>query len=226
MAFGRTMEKLYKKFIDDLSEGCQGDDPIIVYTATEQISMVKACYAYLACEADENESLNKLNRQLLVYDIQYLFYALKKAALSITGRPSDDITLQVTSTSFQGDYFDYTAGIACDYHEEIDSTKYCTRNMVIRWCYIFSDFICGDLDIQLKPGKHIPAVTEPSYNITLGEPEEIFYDCVSDCSWYAGDEGSNLDCDPPQGHANLWDDIPGMEQLSIQEISDEKWSIN
>ncbi|XP_033254492.1 protein maelstrom 2-like [Drosophila miranda] len=45
-ALGTKMGKLYKKFIDGFPEVCEGE-PIIMYTTTDQIPMVKACFAYL-----------------------------------------------------------------------------------------------------------------------------------------------------------------------------------
>ncbi|XP_017155254.2 protein maelstrom 2-like [Drosophila miranda] len=200
-ALGTKMGKLYKKFIDGFPEVCEGD-PIIMYTPTDQIPMVKACFAYLECEADDNEAITK---SILIYDIQYLLYALKKAAFGITGKPNININLHGTSTYFQQDRFEYTAGIACEYHEEIDCTSYCAKSMVKRWCYIFSDFICEDLDIRLKPGKHIPAVTKPNYHITPGEPEKPL----------GNDESNDWEYDPPQDRSNL-SDVLEIDKLTIQ----------
>lgn len=45
------------------------------------------------------------------------------------------------------------------YHEEIDKSKYCTKSSVIRWGYMFSDSLCGEVAVDLIPGRHVPVET-------------------------------------------------------------------
>lgn len=37
--------------------------------------------------------------------------------------------------------------------------------MVTRWCYTFSDYMCGDLAIKPLPGKHMPPKQEPNFKV-------------------------------------------------------------
>lgn len=37
--------------------------------------------------------------------------------------------------------------------------------MVTRWCYTFSDYMCGDLAIKPLPGKHMPPKQQPNFRV-------------------------------------------------------------
>ncbi|XP_017019600.1 protein maelstrom [Drosophila kikkawai] len=158
----KNMEKLYSQIVAYLTK-CHGNKPLIVFTPTENMAVVKSCMRFLACESDK-DALDGLNK-IIVYDIQYLFLVLKKEVLSIAGLPDDKINIYVTDTIFLRDFFEFTPEIACQFHEVNDRAKYCTQSMVKRWCFIFSDYMCGDLAITVKPGKHIPPKTRPNYKV-------------------------------------------------------------
>ncbi|KAH8234773.1 hypothetical protein KR032_002937 [Drosophila birchii] len=144
-----NINKLYEEIHDYLTK-CIGRKPLIVFTKAEDMAIVKA-------------SLNDLHvkschrgPQIEVYSMEYLLFYLKKQILQITGLPDDDITEIFTNSYLSTDYFQYCAHIACKYHEDIDRSQYCTKSMVQRWAYAFSNFLCDDLNIPKKPGKHIP----------------------------------------------------------------------
>ncbi|XP_022219724.2 protein maelstrom 2 [Drosophila obscura] len=186
-AMGETnMGRLYIDILNWLSmsndqEDQQYDhDPIIVYTTPALMPVVKSCFRYLGCEAETDKDA----RKIVVYDIFHLFHTLKKNVLDMAGVPNEHINFHVTTNFFTKDFFEFTADIACDYHEEIDRSKYCTKSMVMRWGFIFSDYICADLAIPLKPGKHIPPKVKPNYTVTPGDCSSNF-DEVSLDSFYS-----------------------------------------
>ncbi|EDW95553.2 protein maelstrom [Drosophila yakuba] len=177
----KNMAKLYRNIVCYLTK-CQGaDKPLIVFTPTENIAMVNSCFRYLECEDDSGDG----GRKIQVFDIQYLLFILKKAVMDVAGLNDEKINKFVTDAFFKKDFFEFTSGIACQYHEDNDRTKYCTQSMVTRWAYTFSDFMCGDLAITVQPGKHIPAETKPNYRIICSDASslahessfESFYSC-------------------------------------------------
>nr|B5DR03.1 RecName: Full=Protein maelstrom 1 [Drosophila pseudoobscura pseudoobscura] len=159
----------------------QYDHPVIVYTTPELMPVVKSCFRYLACEGDTDKHAKKI----IVYDICYLFLTLKKTVLDLVGVPSDHMNIHVTNSFFRRDFFEFSSGIACDYHEEVDRTKYCTKSMVLRWGYMISHYICGDLAIPLQPRKHVPIEVKHSYTVTPGD-SSLALDGTSTDSGYSG----------------------------------------
>ncbi|KAI8033192.1 protein maelstrom [Drosophila gunungcola] len=176
----KNMAKLYRNIVGYLAK-CQGDQ-LIVFTPSENITMVKSCFQYLACE-DEDDARDG-GQRIQVFDIQYLLFILKKEVLDIAGLPDESINKFVTDAFFTKDFFEFTPEIACQFHEENDRTKYCTQSMVTRWAYTFSDFMCGDLAITVQPGKHIPPKTKPSYRIIPSDASSLAPDSSFD-SFYS-----------------------------------------
>lgn len=157
----KNMAKLYRNIVDYLSK-CQGKGKtLVVFTPAENITMVKSCFRYLECDDDSRDGGEKIQ----VFDIQYLLFILKKEVMNVADLNDEKINKFATDAFFKKDFFEFTAGIACQYHEDNDRTKYCTQSMVTRWAYTFTDFMCGDLAITVQPGKHIPAQTKPNYLI-------------------------------------------------------------
>ncbi|XP_017093273.2 protein maelstrom 2 [Drosophila bipectinata] len=162
----KNMGKLFRNILEYLSQSKEGKDankPLVVFTKTDLIPVVKSCFRYLACESQDR--LYESGDQIQVLDIQYLFFILKKEVLDTAGLPDDKINLYVTDAYFSRDFFEFTPEIACQYHEENDRSKYCTQSLVKRWAYTFSDYMCRDLAISVQPGKHIPPKTKPNYRV-------------------------------------------------------------
>ncbi|KAH8335074.1 hypothetical protein KR074_002877, partial [Drosophila pseudoananassae] len=162
----KNMGKLYRNILGYLSQKEDPKDankPLVVFTKTDLIPVVKSCFRYLACE--NQDSSYESADQIQVLDIQYLFFILKKEVLDTAGLPDDKINLYVTDAYFSRDFFEFTPEIACQYHEENDLSKYCTQSLVKRWAYTFSDYMCRDLAISVQPGKHIPPKTKPNYRV-------------------------------------------------------------
>ncbi|XP_016032988.2 protein maelstrom [Drosophila simulans] len=176
----KNMVKLYRNILDYLTK-CQGEGKTpIVFTPAENIGMVKSCFRYLECEDDSRDGGGKIE----VFDIQYLLFILKKEVMSVAGLNDEKINKFATDAFFKNDFFEFTAGIACQYHEDNDRTKYCTQSMVTRWAYTFTDFMCGDLAITVQPGKHIPAQTKPNYRIISSDASSLDHESSFD-SFYS-----------------------------------------
>ncbi|XP_037720823.1 protein maelstrom-like [Drosophila subpulchrella] len=141
------MLRVFRDIIEYLKK-CQWDDRFVVFTPSKDIPMVTKCFKYLG-EGCEGELIK-------VLDLQYLFFLLKKVVMDVAGLPDGAINKHITDMFFKRDTFEFTPEIACQYHEEIDRTKYCTQSMVTRWAYTFCDYMCGNLAIALQPGKHKP----------------------------------------------------------------------
>ncbi|CAH1958019.1 unnamed protein product [Acanthoscelides obtectus] len=58
------------------------------------------------------------------------------------------------------DKFAYSKGICCNYHEVTNVPHYCSRSVVVRYAYTICDNCCGDLDIPLVPGHHVPLTSK------------------------------------------------------------------
>ncbi|XP_016959605.1 protein maelstrom [Drosophila biarmipes] len=165
----RNMAKLHRNIVDYLKK-CQGDKPLIVFTHVDDISMVKSCFRYLACE-DEDDEVGR--QKIEVFDILYLMFILKKEVMDVADLHDENVTQYVTDAFFNREFFEFTSQIACQYHEENDRSKYCTQSMVTRWAYTFSDLMCGDLAITVQPGKHIPPKTNPNYRIIYSDDSSL-----------------------------------------------------
>jgi hypothetical protein len=52
------------------------------------------------------------------------------------------------------DSLDYTKGISCYDHEEIEAMRKCSLSYVYRWSFRIKEECCGFLAIEIIPGKH------------------------------------------------------------------------
>ncbi|KAF2896622.1 hypothetical protein ILUMI_09553 [Ignelater luminosus] len=87
-----------------------------------------------------------------VYSLEYLFFVLRNSVNPNRPYPS-------TSSShleLEKDVYDFCKNIPCAYHQISDVRNYCSRSYVIRLAYIICDNCCGDLNIDLIPGQHVP----------------------------------------------------------------------
>ncbi|KAH8258868.1 hypothetical protein KR038_011113 [Drosophila bunnanda] len=193
----KNMAKLYTQIVEYLTK-CHGNKPLIVFTPTEMMPMVKSCIRFLACEG-EQDSQGDLDK-ILVYDIQYLLFILKREVLNIAGLQDDKINIYVTDSLFLKDFFEFTPEIACQFHEENDRSKYCTQSMVKRWSFIFSDFMCGDLGITVQPGKHIPPKTRPNYRVIPADTSSLDRESSFD-SFYSLPGSRSKQADKPRNNS-------------------------
>lgn len=110
----------------------------------------------------------KKDYRFLVIPLGDFFFHLKRATekygLDICTFPSKTMA----DILLKKDTYEYTSGIACDFHEGRGNTRFCALSKAIRWTYILSDNCCLDLSIDLIPGSHLPinADTTLCSNIT------------------------------------------------------------
>ncbi|XP_017863032.1 PREDICTED: protein maelstrom [Drosophila arizonae] len=162
--------RLYANIVEYL-RACNPDakpnDPLVVFATPEFMPIVKGCFRYL--ESDSEEPLATIH----IYDIQYLLYVLKLEVLDSVDIRNVTVNRTATDSLFINDYFCYHLGISCQYHEDIDRCQYCTQSIISRWCYVFSDFMCGDLAITPLPGKHMPPKQEPKFRVSNPGNESV-----------------------------------------------------
>ncbi|XP_030385514.1 protein maelstrom [Scaptodrosophila lebanonensis] len=158
-----NMGKLYENILEYLRTVSRKEKPLVVFTTSELIPIVKSCFRFVESGYDGPE------QTIEIYDIQYLFYILKKEVMDVAGIVNNTINNFITDAEFEKDFFQYSSGIACNFHEECDRCNYCTQSMVIRWCYIFSDYMCGDLAIPMMPNKHIPPNVDFGFEVHCPE---------------------------------------------------------
>ncbi|EDS30325.1 maelstrom [Culex quinquefasciatus] len=84
------------------------------------------------------------------------FYNLKLATedygLDIKTFPS----IHLAKALLEKDVYAYTAGIACDVHEQLNNQVACALSRVVRWAYVISDSCCLDVGIEMEKGRHLP----------------------------------------------------------------------
>lgn len=99
----------------------------------------------------------KVEYQFLVIPLGEFFFHLKRATekygLDICTFP----TKTVADILLKKDAYEYTSGIACDFHEKQGNQRFCALSKVVRWSYIISDNCCLDLSIDLIAGRHLPS---------------------------------------------------------------------
>lgn len=114
---------------------------------------VKSTLHYL-CDSmvpDEGHSVFR------VFHLGKLLFELQKACALYDPKPAVGPPLQtLAENDLEIDNFSYWSGFACDFHEEIDRTLYCSLSVVKRWVYNICGHCCPMLDIPLIPGKHCP----------------------------------------------------------------------
>ncbi|XP_048509388.1 protein maelstrom homolog isoform X2 [Athalia rosae] len=125
-----------------------------LYTAKAVREVVPGLLSRMAVTAGQTVDIFR------IYSLETLFFHIRNAAATInnsTGFP----VLTLAAEEIQKDVFDYTPGIACDYHSSIDGTTvHCSLSIVIRWAYTICDYCCIDLDIDMQPGFHCPIDTD------------------------------------------------------------------
>ncbi|XP_039961078.1 protein maelstrom 1 [Bactrocera tryoni] len=147
----RDLGLVYNNILDFIRDPETGEYPPI-YTHRDSIPVVKSVLEFLKSDVSARDVVFD------TYSIQYLLYILKDTVMQLNGSDKQ-ISSYITDADFERDFFEYQTGIACAYHEEIDKSKYCTQSCVVRWGYMFSDSLCGEVAVDLIPGRHVPATT-------------------------------------------------------------------
>ncbi|XP_005187156.2 protein maelstrom 1 [Musca domestica] len=164
-ALGETkLGMIYNDILNFVRDSKSGNYPP-VYTHRDSIHIVESVLQFLKADVEAN------NVGLNVYSIQHLLFVMKEATCE-AGELEKPKTFYITDAYFDRDFFEYQCGIGCQYHEEIDTCKYCTQSYVTRWGYMFADYMCSDIAIPLVPGLHCPANTNVNEIVT---PAPSFY---------------------------------------------------
>uniref|UniRef100_W8CE96 Protein maelstrom 1 n=3 Tax=Ceratitis capitata TaxID=7213 RepID=W8CE96_CERCA len=142
-----NMGLIYSNVLDFIRNQESGEYPP-VYTFPEAKQIVESVLDFLKKDSPSNVDLR-------VYDIKFLFYILKEATCEM-GEVPKPLNQHITDAFFERDSFEFNNGLACTYHEDIDKSKYCTQSCVTRWGFMFSDYMCRDIAIDLIPGRHAP----------------------------------------------------------------------
>lgn len=121
-----------------------------LYAHKHYLEMIKNVMSIL-----ENEYFGDNSVNFKIYPIQYLFYTLKMSTAE-KGEVKKPESIFISDAIFERDTFEYQNKISCDFHENIDVGKYCALSCVTRWGYMFSDYMCLDLALDLIPGAHLP----------------------------------------------------------------------
>ena len=64
--------------------------------------------------------------------------------------------LSLSQLELEKDKYDFCGEIACDYHDSSDIPNVCSQSIVVRTVYTICDNCCGDIGIDLIPGRHLP----------------------------------------------------------------------
>jgi protein maelstrom len=88
-----------------------------------------------------------------VYSVCKLFHELRNANVGV---PSAIILPPnfLAEDELIKDALEFTEGISCDFHEELEATRHCSVSCVQRWSFRIMEQCCGPLAIEIIPGKH------------------------------------------------------------------------
>ncbi|XP_055593341.1 protein maelstrom homolog [Uranotaenia lowii] len=111
----------------------------------------------------------KKTYNFLICPLNEFFFRLKRATekygMDICAFPAKTIA----DILLKKDPYEYTSGIACNYHEDNGISRFCALSRVIRWSFMISDNCCLDLGIDLIPGLHLPQNADTTLSVHLTE---------------------------------------------------------
>lgn len=156
------LDNVMQKILNFTEYKCKAQKYFPIITDEKQVPVVESILAQ--CEED-----SKIDYQFLVIPLGEFFFHLKRATekygLDICTFPSKTIA----DILLKKDTYEYTSGIACDFHEKQGNTRFCALSKAIRWTYILSDNCCLDLSIDLIAGCHLPSNADTTLSLNLGE---------------------------------------------------------
>ncbi|XP_065084893.1 protein maelstrom homolog [Ochlerotatus camptorhynchus] len=162
-AMGETdLDNVLQKILNftDYKNNTQKQFPVI--TDEKQVPVVESILEQ--CDED-----SKIDYRFLVIPLGEFFFHLKRATekygLDICTFPSKTIA----DILLKKDTYEYTSGIACDFHEKRGNTRFCALSKAVRWTYILSDNCCLDLSIDLIAGCHLPSNADTTLCLNLAE---------------------------------------------------------
>lgn len=150
-AFGEpNYEKILRQIIKFVKSSTGSKTFPPMFTWNKDIPMVESILRGIL-EATDFDYV-KLSVLPLIDFFYYLKLATENYGLDINTFPS----VHMAKALLETDVYAYTAGIACDVHENLNNQIACSLSRVVRWAYVISDSCCLDLGIEMEAGRHLP----------------------------------------------------------------------
>ncbi|XP_049277428.1 protein maelstrom homolog [Anopheles funestus] len=137
------IEELLLNFLD-----AKEQFPLLFFTNAKDVPVVENMLRSLLT--------NRVRKDMIiVYPLSELLQQLQN---SVDVNSEGHLTMRNAQQMFDMDFFSYTSGISCEYHESNSLLNECALSQCIRWAYTISKCCCKHLEMELIPGKHIPQV--------------------------------------------------------------------
>jgi hypothetical protein len=133
--------------------GEDGDETNLppLYTRPGDINAVESVLWQL--NEGPGQHMNAGRENFRVYSVCNLFHELRNASMGV---PSE-VTLPpnfLDEHKLINDTLEFTEGISCKFHDQLQSMRYCSLWHVLSWSFLITDECCGPLVIEIVPGKH------------------------------------------------------------------------
>jgi hypothetical protein len=129
---------------------------------------------------------------LRLYSLPCLLFQLARVGGEVTGGTQVP-AVSLAEVQLDWDWFLYTPGMACAWHQQRDETVHCSEALVRRWYYILLHVCCPRHHLLLLPGRHRPSGSRDSGS------------SVTSCSDRSRDRGS---LSPQSCNPRLRDTLP------------------
>jgi len=134
----------FMKFMTELKSDKYKMPP--VYAIAKNMPVVENVLQNFCAESGHQEDLFQ------VYSMEHLFYVLRNSVAEKVVWP----VISMSILELEKDIYDFCHEIPCSFHDNSDVPNHCSRSHVIRSAFIVCDNCCGDLEIELIPGQHVP----------------------------------------------------------------------
>lgn len=97
---------------------------------------------------------------MVVCSLSELFLKMQECIMIFDKSMKVFANVRTVQNHLGNDYFSYTWGISCEYHESNELLIECALSQCIRWVYTIFASCCQPLGIKLIPGRHCPGKQE------------------------------------------------------------------
>ncbi|XP_058450700.1 protein maelstrom homolog [Malaya genurostris] len=167
--FTENGEKKYRLFFAEESQV-----PVVENILNQFVEESKDPHKFLVCPL--GDFFFQLKRTTESYGLDICTFPAKTVA---------DILLKK-------DTYEYTSGIACEFHEKLGNPRFCCLSKIIRLSYIISDSCCLDLNIDMVAGRHLPMNANTTLCSDLSETGSKFYDQSDRMSFVSSSDLTHL----------------------------------
>ncbi|XP_055686515.1 protein maelstrom homolog [Lutzomyia longipalpis] len=97
-----------------------------------------------------------------IYSLSQLLFHMKNATHSQATKVNTEqpfASIFLAESYLKRETFDYSEGLPCEYHVDIDRVTHCSQTKVKGWAYSIIHTCAPDLDIEFVEGKHEPMMT-------------------------------------------------------------------